>query len=72
LIIFDSNGKQLQHVTKKEQEGGSVHCTACNRDISVKSIGAAAIIQHQRTGMHKNAIAKIESVSTGRGNVSTK
>jgi hypothetical protein len=63
----DSMAQEFQHITKSEQGDSYAHCTACDRDICVKWIGKLAILRHQKTEKHKNAIAQIRLMSTGRG-----
>jgi hypothetical protein len=69
LTIFDSYGKVLEYLTESKQGDGFVHCALCNRDINVSSMMGkiAAIKRHQRSVMHKHAMAQIGQLTLADG-----
>jgi hypothetical protein len=60
----DSMATEFQHITKSEKGDSFAHCTVCNTDINVSTMGKTAIRRHQSSDKHQNAIAKIGPQST--------
>jgi hypothetical protein len=61
----DSIAEQFDHVAKSAQGDGSFYCTVCKRDCKLSTMGtAAAIDKHQKTDLHKNAMAQNWPLST--------
>lgn len=54
-VYLDSYEKEFKYTKKSTKGDEFAHCTICQDDINLVSIGKSAITQHQNTSKHKKA-----------------